>query len=125
MRLREPLTGRDQEECEEQWLVFQESIAAKSTVPMPKLTSPSKKGGVAPAGGSPNYSLLSPVKVESTTSVAALKFEFSLSSSAIKGGHKDAQTVQKAKLVSETATLHVVGNTGTVKPSPQILIFSD
>ena len=100
VRLREPLTGRDQEVCEEQWLVFQESIAAKSAVPMPKLTSPTRKqGGAAGGGASANYSLLSPVKVESTTSVAALKFEFSLVSSAIKGGHRDGQTVQKGKLV--------------------------
>lgn len=90
--------GRDQEEREEQWLVFKEAIAAKSAVPMPKLTPkapPNKQGG----GGTPNYSLLSPVKAEGTTSVAALKFEFSLVTSAIKGGHKDGQTVQKGKMV--------------------------
>lgn len=66
---------------------------------MPKLvpkTSPSKQGGTA---GTPNYSLLSPVKADATTSVAALKFEFSLVTSALKGGHKDGQTVQKGKLV--------------------------
>ena len=103
VRLREPLTGRDQEDCEEQWLVFKEAIAAKSAIPMPKLTSPTRKpggGGASGGGTSPNFALLSPVKAESTTSVAALKFEFSLVSSAIKGGHRDGQTVQKGKLVS-------------------------
>ncbi len=66
---------------------------------MPKLTTaPKKQGGGAP-GASPNYCLLSPVKPESTTSVGALKVELSLATSAIKGGHKDAHTVQKAKLV--------------------------
>jgi len=95
-------SGRDVEETDEQWLVFQEAIAEKSATPMPKLvTSPKKQGGgAAAAGGTPNYSLLSPVKPESTTSVAALKVEFSLATSAIKGGHKDSHTVQKAKLVS-------------------------
>ena len=93
-------SGRDVEETEEQWLVFQEAIAEKSATPMPKLvTSPKKQGGAA-AGGSPNYSLLSPVKIESTTSLAALRVELSLAASAIKGGHKDPHTVQKAKLVS-------------------------
>ena len=70
---------------------------------MPKLNpkSPSKKGGSGGGGKgpTPNYSLLSPVKPEETTSVAALKFEFSLVTSAIKAGHKDSQTVQRGKLV--------------------------
>lgn len=67
---------------------------------MPKLAAktPPKKQGAA-GGPTPNYSLLSPVKAESTTSVAALKFELSLVTSAIKGGHKDSQTIQKGKLV--------------------------
>jgi hypothetical protein len=85
--------------------VFKEEIAAKSAVPMPKLTPkapPSKQGG---ASGTPNYSLLSPVKVEATTSVAALKFEFSLVTSALKGGHKDGQTVQRGKLVRHCGML--------------------
>lgn len=68
---------------------------------MPKLTTSPKKqaaGGVA-SGGAPNYALLSPVKVEATTSVGALRVELSLATSAIKAGHKDPRTVQKAKLV--------------------------
>ena len=70
---------------------------------MPKLApkaAAKKPSGGAGGGATPNYSLLSPVKPESTTSVAALKFEFSLVTSALKGGHKDAQTVQRGKLVS-------------------------
>ena len=88
------------EESEEQWIVFKESIAAKSAIPMPKLSTPPKKqGGAASPGTTPNYALMSPVKAENTISVAALKFEFSLVTSAIKGGHKDGHTVQRGKLV--------------------------
>lgn len=61
-------TGRDMEEKEEQWLVFQEAIAVTSSVKMPR-PSPSS----STTGPSPNLALLSPVKVESTTSVEALK----------------------------------------------------
>ena len=88
-------TGRDQEEREEQWLVFQEPVVAKSTVSMPKPT-PASKG---PGGSGPNLALLSPIKVENMTSMEALKLEFSLVQSAIKNGHKDVSTAQRGKQV--------------------------
>ena len=59
-------TGKDTQEKEEQWLVFQEAIAVTSSKQMPR---PSPAGS-AP---SPNLSLLSPMKVENTTSAEALK----------------------------------------------------
>ena len=89
-------TGRDQEEREEQWLVFQEPVVAKSTVSMPKPTPPSK----GPGGSGPNLAALSPIKVDNMTSMEALKLEFSLVQSAIKNGHKDASTAQRGKQVS-------------------------
>ena len=89
--------------------MFKESIAAKSAVPMPKLAAktPPKKQGAAGGGPTANYSLLSPVKAEATTSVAALKFELSLVTSAIKGGHKDSQTIQKGKLVRQGVSCRI------------------
>ena len=59
-------TGKDTEEREEQWLVFQEAIAVTSSKQMPR---------PSPAGSAPsaNLSLLSPMKVENTTSAEALK----------------------------------------------------
>lgn len=56
------------EEKEEQWLVFQEAIAVTSSVQMPR---PSPTSSVT--GPSQNLALLSPVKVENTTSMEALK----------------------------------------------------
>lgn len=61
-------TGRDMEEKEEQWLVFQEAIAVTSSVKMPR-PSPSSSS----TGPSQNLALISPVKVENTTSIEALK----------------------------------------------------
>jgi coiled-coil and C2 domain-containing protein 1 len=98
-RLREPFSGKDTEEKEEQWLVFQEAIAVTSSKQMPR---PSPAGS-AP---SPNLSLLSPMKVENTTSAEALKVELSLVQSALKSGHKDPATVQKGRQIQ--ARLQVV-----------------
>lgn len=84
-RLREPFTGiaptgdlhtpcttahvgRDMEEKEEQWLVFQESIAVTSSVQMPR---PSPTSSLTSSG--PNLAHLSPMKVDRTTSIEALK----------------------------------------------------
>ena len=60
------LAGRDAEEKEEQWLVFQEAIAVTSSVKMPRPT---------PSGPAPSVNLasLSPVKIDATTSIEALK----------------------------------------------------
>ena len=98
------VAGRDEEESEEQWLVFHEAIAAKSSVTMPKpKVSPQK--GTQQGGSGINYSVLSPVKVESTTSLEALRVEYSLVQSAVKGGHRDAATIQKGKQVLCTVSM--------------------
>ena len=70
-------------------------MVAKSTVSMPKPTPPSK----GPGGSGPNLAALSPIKVDNMTSMEALKLEFSLVQSAIKNGHKDANTAQRGKQV--------------------------
>ena len=87
--------GTDKEEKEEQWLVFQEAIAAKSGRSMPKPSAPSTAGKT-----STNFALLSPVKVEGMMSLEALKLEFSLVQNAMKGGHRDKTTTQRGKAVS-------------------------
>lgn len=89
--------GRDEEERVEQWLVFNEAIAAKSSVTMPKPKVSPQKGGQG--GSGINFSALSPVRVESTTSLEALRVEYSLVQSAVKAGHKDATTVKKGRQV--------------------------
>lgn len=60
-------TGRDTEEREEQWLVFQETIAVTSSVKMPR---PSSASSSAHTQGPV---LTSPVKIDTTTSIEALK----------------------------------------------------
>ena len=95
-----PHPGRDEEEREEQWLVFHEAIAAKSSVTMPKPKVSPQKG--AQGGSGINFAALSPVKVESTTSLEALRVEYSLVQSAVKAGHKDAKTIQKGKQVRKS-----------------------
>jgi coiled-coil and C2 domain-containing protein 1 len=98
-RLREPLSGRDAEEKEEQWLVFQEAIAVTSSVKMPR---------PAPSGPAPSANLasLSPVKIDATTSIEALKIELNLVQNAIKKGHKDPATLQKGRQIQ--ARLQVI-----------------
>ena len=87
--------GTDKEEKEEQWLVFQEAIAAKSGRSMPKPSAPSTAGKT-----STNFALLSPVKVDGMMSLEALKLEFSLVQNAMKGGHRDKATTLRGKAVS-------------------------
>uniref|UniRef100_A0A1X7VAP4 Uncharacterized protein n=1 Tax=Amphimedon queenslandica TaxID=400682 RepID=A0A1X7VAP4_AMPQE len=65
VHLREPLSGCDQEEKEQKRLVFQEAIASEPTVSMVRPT----------VSTGPASSL---IKVEQTTSLDALKLEFSL-----------------------------------------------
>ena len=50
-------------------------------------------------GGGVTLASLSPVKVENTTSVEALAFEYALVQSALKSGHKDPATVQRGRQV--------------------------
>lgn len=85
VRLREPLSGCDQEEKEQKWLVFQEAIAAEPTVTMLR----------PPVSGQAT----SPIKVEQTTSMDALKLEFSLVQSAVKAGKKDPPTIQRGRAI--------------------------
>ena len=84
VRLREPLSGCDQDEREQKWLVFQEAIASEPTVSMVRPTV-----STGPAS--------SPIRVEQTTSLDALKLELSLIQNAIKAGKKDAATVQRGR----------------------------
>ncbi len=83
--------------------MFKEAIAAKSSVSMPKPGPPSaaRRKSSTPA----NFSLLSPIKVESMVSLEALKFELSLVQSALKAGHKDKATSARGKQVSTNLSL--------------------
>lgn len=92
VRLREPLSGCDQEEKEQKWLVFQEAIAAEPTV---KMLRPPVSGGQP----------MSPIKVEQTTSMDALKLEFSLVQSAVKAGKRDAALIQRGKAIQNRLKL--------------------
>ena len=91
MRLRDPLTGKDQEEKEEQRLVFQEQIVGKSAVSMPsasKSTSPQGKSNGQFIG-----------KIENTTSMEALKLEYSIVQRLQKSGTNDAAVSQRARQI--------------------------
>lgn len=90
IRLREPLSGRDQEVKNQKWLVFQESIATEPTV---KMLQPQGGGASGPAG------VTSPIKVEQTTSVEALKLELSIVQNAVKAGKKDQATIQRGQAI--------------------------
>jgi coiled-coil and C2 domain-containing protein 1 len=85
VRLREPLSGCDQEEKEQKWLVFQESIAAEASVKM-----------LRPAVAA---SSTSPIKVEQTTSLDALKLELSIVQNALKAGKRDPEIVQRGRAI--------------------------
>lgn len=87
VRLREPLSGRDQEDKEQKWLVFQEAIAAEQSVSMlrPKATGGGATGSI--------------IKVENMTSVEALKLEFAMAQKAIKAGNKDPSLAQRVRQI--------------------------
>ena len=87
IRLREPLTGRDQQEKEQKWLVFQEPIAAEPTVHMPVPVA------------TPQANTISPIEVDNTTSVDALKLEFRLVQSALKSGQKNQALLQRGRQI--------------------------
>ena len=90
VRLREPLSGRDQEIKKQKWLVFQEAIATEPTVKMlqPRAASTTGPGGVT-----------SPITIEHTTSLEALKLELSIVQNALKAGKKDPGTVQRGQAI--------------------------
>ena len=88
VRLREPLSSRDEEEKEEQWLVFDEPITAPSQVSMPKATPVKKQ-----AGGEANHFV---VDIAKTTSMEALKFEYTF---AQKLKSADPAVAQRLKLI--------------------------
>ena len=82
--LREPLAGCDRIEKEQKWLVFHEHIAAQPTVNM---LHPQVSGTVT-----------SPIRVEQTTSLDALKLQFSLVQNALKAGKKMHQQYSMVEL---------------------------
>ena len=84
VRLRVPLSGQDQEEVEQEWLVFQEAIAADQTVNMPH-----------PQALHHSTPHVSPIKIDSTTSLEALKLELKLVQNAIRSGRKDAALIKR------------------------------
>ena len=90
VKLREPLSSRDEEEKEEQWLVFDESIVAPSQVSMPKPTPPKKTVATGEA-----HSVVT--DITKTTSMEALKFEASLAQRLLKAG--DAGMAQRFRLI--------------------------
>lgn len=91
VRLREPLSGRDQEVKNQKWLVFQESIATESSVRMLQPQGGGASGGAA--------GVTSPMKVEQTTSLEALKLELSIVQNAVKAGKKDQATIQRGQAI--------------------------
>ncbi len=96
VRLREPLSGRDQEVKEQKWLVFQEAIATEPSV---KMLQPSAGGSTGPGG------VTSPIKIEHTTSVEALKLELSIVQNALKAGKRDPATLQRGQAIQSRMKL--------------------
>ena len=90
VRLREPLSGRDQEVKKQKWLVFQEAIATEPSV---KMLKPATGGAAGPGG------VVSPIKIEQTTSLEALKLELSIVQNALRAGKKDPATVQRGQAI--------------------------
>ena len=95
VRLREPLSGRDQEVKKQKWLVFQEPIATEPTVSMLRPTA-----GTTGSGG-----VTSPIKIEQTTSLEALKLELSIVQSALKAGKKDPSIIQRGQAIQSRTKL--------------------
>lgn len=88
IRLREPLSGQDEETVEQKWLVFQEAIATDATTDMP-------------LSQQTHTIAMSPIAIDSTISIEALKLELTLVLNAVKSGKKEAALIQRKHAIQQ------------------------
>jgi len=97
--IREPLSGPTQKKVKEKWIVFTENLVESSPVPLVRSAHPKPVGAATPKVGLQNMLVPSPAKIETTTSIEALKFELALVQELIKQGGKQDVFVKRQQLI--------------------------
>lgn len=100
--IREPLSGPVQKTIREKWLVFTEPLVQSSSVPLLQSAHPKPVGSAAGKISLQSMLVASPAKIESTTSMEALKYELSLVQGLIKqNGKQDAYVKRQQQILSK------------------------
>ena len=102
VHIREPLSGPAQKTIKEKWLVFTEPLVQSSSVPLVQSAHPKPVGSAAGKVSLQNMLVVSPAKIESTTSMEALKYELSLVQGLIKqNGKQDVYVKRQQQILSK------------------------
>ena len=100
--IREPLSGPAQKTIRVKWLVFTESLVQSSSVPLVQSAHPKPVGSTAGKMSLSNMLVASPAKIESTTSMEALKYELALVQGLIKqDGKQDMHVKRQQQILSK------------------------
>ena len=100
--IREPLSGPVQKTIKQKWLVFTEPLVQSSSVPLVKSAHPKPVGSAAGKISLQSMLVASPAKIESTTSMEALKYELALVQGLIKqNGEQDAYVKRRQQILSK------------------------
>ena len=97
--IREPLSGPTQKIVKEKWIVFTEKLIQSSPVPLVHSAHLKPVGAATGKVGLQNMLVPSPAKIETTTSIEALKFELTLVQELIKQGGKQDVLVKRQQLI--------------------------
>jgi len=97
--IREPLSGLSQKTVKQKWIVFAEKLVQSSPVPLVRAAHPKPVGAAPGKVGLQSMLVQSPAKIESTTSMEALKFELALVQELIKQDGKQDVFVKRQQLI--------------------------
>ena len=97
--IREPLSGPTQKKVKEKWIVFTEKLVESSPVPLLRSAHPKPVGAATGKIGLQNMLVPSPAKIETTSSIEALKFELALVQELIKQSGKQDVYVKRQQLI--------------------------
>ena len=100
--IREPLSGPVQKTIKEKWLVFTEPLVQSASVPLVHSAHPKPVGSAAGKMSLQSMLVASPAKIESTTSMEALKYELSLVQGLMKqNGKQDAYVKRQQQILNK------------------------
>ena len=100
--IREPLSGPVQKTIKEKWLVFTEPLVQSASVPLVQSAHPKPVGSAAGKVSLQSMLVESPAKIESTTSIEALKYELSLVQGLMKqNGKQDVYVKRQQQILNK------------------------
>lgn len=97
--IREPLSGPVQKTIKEKWLVFTEPLFQSASVPMMQPAHPKPVGSAAGKVSLQSMLVESPAKIESTTSIEALKYELFLVQGLMKQNGKQDMYMKRQQQI--------------------------